>query len=419
MNLQLKNSDFAILYRTNAQSRAIEEALRKKDLKYKIFGGLSFYQRKEIKDLLGYFRLVLNPNDEEAFKRVVNYPARGIGKTTQDKLRITATNNERSIWEIASNLNAYNTGIGTAAQTKLNEFIEMIKSFRKEVNTKDAYEIGQAIASTAGILKEYYTDKTPEGISKYENIQELLNALKEFSEQQRHEEPDKTPLLENYMSNIALLTDADEKDKKGSDYISLMTIHAAKGLEFPYVHIVGLEENLFPSQMSLSSRPDLEEERRLFYVALTRAEKGVTLSYATNRYKWGNLIYCEPSRFLEEIDDTFVELHDKSQRGFLNIDHSSETKKGQKAVASFSQPVQGKKPQRLVKIHRNNPANIPENSSTNNNDIEVGNQVKHHRFGIGVVLEIEGDPANRKAKIEFNKFGTKQLLLRFAKLEVL
>ena len=417
MNHQLKYEEFAILYRTNAQSRAIEEALRKRDITYKIYGGLSFYQRKEIKDLLSYFRLIINPNDEEAFKRVINYPARGIGKTTLDKLITTANLHEKSLWEIATNCNQYNTGIGNATQSKLTEFTDMIRGFKMGVETRDAYELGQSMASTSGILKELYTDKTPEGISRYENIQELLNGLKEFTEE-KDDDGTQLKTLPQYMEGIALLTDADQ-GKKDDNHVSLLTIHAAKGLEFPYVYLVGMEENLFPSQMSLTSRPDLEEERRLFYVAITRAEKKMILSYATNRYRWGNLIYCEPSRFLEEIDDQFVDVLENT--GNFNSNRSFQQKQSPSRTGSqqrnFSSPPSsnGKK---LVKIYQHTEKNI---STAQNNVITklaIGSLVNHQRFGNGTVTEIEGASPNQKATIEFNKFGKKQLLLKFAKLEI-
>ena len=416
MNHQLKNIDFAVLYRTNAQSRAIEEALRKRDIPYRIYGGLSFYQRKEIKDLLSYFRLVINKNDEEAFKRIVNYPARGIGKTTLDKLVIVANLHEKSLWDVATQISSLNTNITGATKTKLSEFTTMIESFQKIQPKQDAYEVGQSIASTCGLLKDLYADRTPEGISRYENIQELLNGLKEFSEQ-KPEGSDEVRTLAQFMEGIALLTDADEDDKGDNDKVSLMTIHAAKGLEFPYVYVVGMEENLFPSQLSLNSRPDLEEERRLFYVAITRAEKRIFLSYATNRYRWGNLIYCEPSRFLEEIDEQYVNgvnLNKFQDQEPAFTDNFTKNRPSKKKETSFPNPKR-----KLVKIYKHQEPSTSGRAQHEMPDLNIGSMVNHHRFGKGKVLEIQGDNPNQKAIIEFANHGKKQLLLKFAKLDVL
>ena len=308
MNHQLQNKDIAILYRTNAQSRAMEEALRKKDISYRIYGGLSFYQRKEIKDLIAYFRITINPADEEALKRVINYPARGIGKSTEEKLIVAASHHEVSIWEIINDLQKYRVDLNSGIQKRLTEFATMIKSFQSESQKVNAFEVGNKIASSTGILKALYEDRTPEGISRYENIQELLNGMKEFTTA-REDDENFSGNLSEFLQDVALLTDLDqeEDEEDNNNKISLMTVHLAKGLEFPVVLIVGMEENLFPSQMSMNSRSDLEEERRLFYVAVTRAMSRVFLTYATSRYRWGNLNYCEPSRFIEEIDEKFLE----------------------------------------------------------------------------------------------------------------
>ena len=297
VNEQANNEDFAILYRTNAQSRSFEEALRKLNLPYKIYGGLSFYQRKEIKDLLGYFRLTANPNDEEALKRVINYPKRGIGKTSFEKVIVAASHYDVGLWDVIADPVKYPCGLPGATQNKMNAFVTAIQSYRVELEKVDGYELAQTIAKSSGILKDLYDDKSPEGVSRYENIQALLAGIKEFTETTDENE---TAYLSDFMVDVALLTDADQDKEEDKDKITLMTIHASKGLEFPYVFIVGLEENLFPSQMALNSRSELEEERRLFYVALTRAEKKATLSYATSRYRWGNLITSEPSRFIED-----------------------------------------------------------------------------------------------------------------------
>lgn len=405
-NEKVPYSDFAILYRTNAQSRALEEALRKINIPYKIYGGLSFYQRKEIKDLLGYFRLVANHNDEEAFKRVVNYPARGIGKTTLERLTLASNENNVSLWEVANAPAAYNTGLNAGAIAKLSNFCLSIKALRSSLSKTEAYEMAEEIAKSSGLLKELYNDKTPEGVVRYENVQELLSGIKEFSETQRNLEPDVTPVLTDFLVDVALLTDADQ-DNEDEDKVSLMTIHASKGLEFPYVFIVGLEENLFPSQMSVNSRSDLEEERRLFYVALTRAKQQATLSYAVSRFRWGNLVYAEPSRFLEEIDEQFVNwpVH-------LSGTSISETASG---GALFKKKINVPQPKKLRKIEPSSKAAESDDLS----DLRIGAQVEHASFGKGKVIALEGEEPNIKAIVYFPAVGQKQLLLRFAKLKII
>ena len=413
LEYQLHNNEFAILYRTNAQSRAMEEALRKFNIPYKIYGGLSFYQRKEIKDLLAYYRMTFNPNDEEALKRIINYPTRGIGKTTLDKLILTANNNDTSLWEIISNLDAFNTGLGNGPKTKIKNFVTMILSFGSELFRKNAFELGQYIASHTGLLKELHDDKTPEGISRYENIQELLNGLKQFSAQ---EEPSDYPTktLDKFMEDVALLTDADNESQDDYNKVSLMTIHSAKGLEFPYVFIVGMEENLFPSQLSVNSRSELEEERRLFYVALTRAEKAAFLSYAQTRFKFGNITYAEPSRFISEIPLDFIEMPEvRPSRNYagteLNeINHfarRSPIPPGKKLV-SLERAAKLEKPKDTNETERANPT------------VKEGQTVEHLRFGRGKVLKVEGIGPNKKAVISFGKHGQKQILLKFAKLKI-
>ena len=428
---QAHPKDFAILYRTNAQSRAMEEALRRKNIPYKIYGGTSFYQRKEIKDLLSYFRLVINPNDEEALKRVINYPARGIGDTTLNKITITATNNEKSCWEIITHLNQINTGINGGAQSKIEEFVAMIKSFSTQLNSKNAYDLGNEIAATTGILKEFYTDKSPEGISRYENIQELLNGLKEFTEGKNELEEDVTPRgLTEFLQDVALLTNADNEKKEDRDKVTLMTIHAAKGLEFPYVFVVGLEENLFPSQMALTSRAELEEERRLFYVAVTRAEKEIHISYASSRYKWGSLIFCEPSRFIEEIKEEYLEYtfqkgNAQHQNSITDVDDdgwgggrypSKNNFNSQKNVLHPKKEVPPKViqsiPKNLKKISNSQVADSEQSASSLN--LSIGMMVNHVKFGNGIIENIESG----KATINFQNMGNKQLLLKFAKLTI-
>jgi DNA helicase-2/ATP-dependent DNA helicase PcrA len=416
---QAKNLDFAILYRTNAQSRSFEEALRKLNIKYRIYGGLSFYQRKEIKDILAYFRLSANNNDEEALKRTINYPKRGIGKTSIEKIVIAASQAEVGIWSVLENLSEYNVEVNNGTRTKIGEFVTMIKSFGTKLTTASAYELGSHIAGSSGILKELYNDKTPEGISRYDNIQELLNGMKEFSEIDENDFGDEadSKTLPDFLIDVALLTDADQKDED-NDKVVLMTIHAAKGLEFPYVYVVGMEENLFPSQLSLNSRADLEEERRLFYVALTRAENQATLSYATSRYRWGNLISCEPSRFIEEINPDFVELpYDLMQKQSYQTNEvfDSQAKAVIKKAGRKNEKFVPKTKRNLVKMDKTKAA--PQDN--NNDKIQVGFNVEHQRFGKGKVIHMEGKPPNQKATVFFPNVGQKQLLLKFAKLTIL
>ena len=438
------NKDFAILYRTNAQSRAMEEALRKLNIPYRIYGGLSFYQRKEVKDLLAYYRLTLNHHDEEAFRRIINYPARGIGDTTIDRITIAARDNDVSLWTVCENIAEFALPVNSGTVNKIQDFVTMIKSFAVMVPGQNAYDVGNHISSASGLLRELYTDKTPEGVSRYENLQELLNGLKEFSdsentppieliendpELQRLEAEKKSEVLEEttgieaplrtldqFMQDIALLTDADSKQtEEDLNKVSMMTIHAAKGLEFPYVFVVGLEENLFPSPLSLNSRADLEEERRLFYVALTRAEKRATISYASTRYKWGTLTSCEPSRFIEEIDLKYIEYGNSAARG--EADTFGEPSFGiRKPAATTKQPTTTP-PKKLVKASTANVAPTPIDNSHLRN-LQVGQTVKHERFGTGQVLQLEGNFPNTKATVHFDQGGQKQLLLKFAKLEI-
>jgi DNA helicase-2/ATP-dependent DNA helicase PcrA len=415
MQFQLMDSNFAVLYRTNAQSRAMEEALRKLNITYKIFGGLSFYKRKEIKDLLAYFRLAINHKDEEALWRIINYPNRKIGKTTQEKIMVVADQNKLSPWEIVSDIRSFGLG---AAGDKVAEFATMIKSFAAMQKTKDAYTVAQHIAKSSTILKELDEDKTPEGIARIQNLEELLNGIKEFAEQEEGEE-EKLLSLEEYMKDIALLTDAEDPNKDEGDYVSLMTIHAAKGLEFPHVYIVGVEENLFPSMQSLGSRSELEEERRLFYVALTRAMKRVTVSYSETRYKWGNLNFCEPSRFLEEINPAYIDFPRRKSspdNDFVFDEEPTTSKPKQKTSAP---PLKLKK--NLVPFNKaiQKPVNSDFKATENiGEELQVGMNVEHERFGKGKVINIEGKAPDRKATVFFDGHGQKQLLLKFAKLRI-
>ncbi|MCK9617577.1 MAG: UvrD-helicase domain-containing protein [Lentimicrobiaceae bacterium] len=421
MNLQLSNSQFAILYRTNAQSRAIEEAFRKMNIPYRIYGGLSFYKRKEIKDLLAYFRLVINPNDEEALNRIINYPARGIGKTTMEKIVVLSGEKGKNPWQIVENQQCLEPVLNLGTLHKISDFVTMINSFRMQLLNKNAYELARHIALSSGLMKELQEDATPEGINRTENIEELLNAIKDFSEKESEtvfENPEAPPpsirTLDEFMSEIALLTDADEEDDDDTEKVSLMTIHQSKGLEFPYVYIVGLEENLFPSLQSLSSRADLEEERRLFYVALTRAERKVTLAYAESRYRWGNLTLCEPSRFIEEIDPRYLDLPKKISTP-KNLFYDDDFVKPGSALSGF-------KPKNFTKVSEiSNKSPKAAISTTEASDpalIQPGMEVLHQSFGQGKVINVEGSEGNRKATVFFPGVGQKQLLLKFARLKI-
>jgi DNA helicase II / ATP-dependent DNA helicase PcrA len=417
MNERLTEDNFAILYRTNAQSRSLEEALRKLNIPYRIYGGLSFYKRKEIKDLLAYFRLTVNPNDEEALKRVINYPGRGIGQSTIDKIILTATDYDRGLWFVLEHIQELDTGINAGITSKIRGFVDMIKSFASGLFMENAHELAHRIAVSSGILHDLYADKTPEGESRHENIQELLNGIKEFADNA----PDGTTrTLGEFLQDVALLTDADEeKDEDQKPKVSLMTIHAAKGLEFPYVYIAGVEENLFPSQLSLNSREELEEERRLFYVALTRACKKVHVSFATTRYKWGNLVSCEPSRFIDEIDPQLVEFPEiPIQSGSAGVTKQftrTTTSSGNQQQTTTTATAQPQK--KLIKV--SSTASSPDDFVGDDmKNLQAGMQVEHQRFGTGKVLNVEGAFPNQKATVFFHNAGQKELLLKFAKLKI-
>ncbi|WP_017258447.1 ATP-dependent helicase [Pedobacter arcticus] len=412
--------DFAILYRTNAQSRSMEEALRKLGVPYKIYGGTSFYQRKEIKDLIAYFRLTFNPADEEAFKRVINYPVRGIGKTTLDKIILAAGTENKTLFEIICDAPQY---LENRAAVAVGNFATAIQSFAVTAKTNTAYDTALHIAQQSGLLKDLYDDKSVEGVSRYENIQELLNGIKEFSEREDIEDRG----LDVFMQDVALLTNDDKDKGNDNDTVSLMTIHSSKGLEFPQVYIVGLEENLFPSQMALNSRADLEEERRLFYVAVTRAEKKLHVSYATSRFKFGTLINCEPSRFLDEIDTRYLEIDTPKRASSSNKDGFDDERSQWQSKSSFTQaqgdvyskPKPAAKPLKttslLAKAHVPSEGFAPSDTS----NLQVGHEVEHERFGYGKVLTLEGSKQDIKATIFFKEIGQKQLLLKFAKLRII
>lgn len=426
MNLQLHNNQFAVLYRTNSQSRAIEDALRKKSIPYKIYGGISFYGRKEIKDLLSYLRMIINPNDEEALKRVINYPARGIGATTIDKLTIAANHYKKSIFEVLKHLDKINLKLNSGTKTKLQNFLNMILRLQIDAQKLNAFEITELVVKQTQLVKDLEKEGTPEAISKVENVQELLNGVKDFITDKIETGEDAS--LPVFLEEVALATDLDADKKDDKPKVSLMSIHQSKGLEYPYVYIVGLEENLFPSAMSMNTRSELEEERRLFYVALTRAEKVAYLTYTKTRYRWGKLIDCEPSRFLEEIDEQYLEYITPkklapSVNRFLNEDIFGDAPK----KIRFQKPIQRKKLERKQenKVVFTPPKNLKKVSHTKpktnlfDDKIVVGNIIEHNRFGRGEVLNIEGTGANKKAEIQFGTVGKKKLLLQFAKLKVI
>ena len=432
MQHQLANGKFAVLYRTNSQSRAIEDALRKRDIPYRIYGGLSFYQRKEIKDMLAYLRLIINPNDEEALVRIINFPARGIGETTMEKLTLAANHYKKSIFEIMYNVNKLpELHINSTTKQKLTDFVVMILNLQALNQRANVFEVAEQVAKKTGLLQEFKKDGTPEGIAKMENIEEMLNGMKDFVIGQE-DVADSTGSLAEYLEDVSLATDSD-KEIGDDDRVALMTIHLAKGLEFPYVYIVGMEEDLFPLAKSIQSRDELEEERRLFYVALTRAEKQAYLTYAERRYRFGNLSDTEPSRFIEEIDERYLHYltHTLSNPNYrykplIDRDIFGEV---DKSKLRLQKPISGTPPsknaptgdeqQRLRKLK---PVNSIQNASPNRsiyNELEVGTTVYHERFGKGIIKALEGVGNDKKAQVNFESGGLKNILLRFAKLTII
>jgi len=406
MQNQLKNNDFAILYRTNAQSRSFEDALRKKNIPYRVYGGLSFYQRKEIKDVLAYLRLLINEGDEQAFKRIINFPARGIGQTTLNKITIEAKKYSVSDYIFIKQYIKSTEVFNNSTKSKLLDFVIMIESLKVKTDSLNVFDVAKEVLRQSGLYSLYKNDESLEGVNRIQNIEELLNGIKDFVDNQEVE--DKS--VPSFLQNVALATDQDNDDDSDKNKVSLMTIHLAKGLEFPYVYIVGLEENLFPSAMNLNSRNDLEEERRLFYVALTRAEKKVFLSYVLSRYRWGKLIDSEQSRFINEINEEFI------QRNIIQktISKTYSDRPSFNKVGVRYKKVQSKPPKNFVRIKKTS-----SNSNLFNNKLNVGNIVLHERFGRGKVLAIEGRAENQKAEIQFERVGSKKLLLRFSKLKVI
>ena len=418
--------DFAVLYRTNAQSRSIEDALRKKDIPYRIYGGLSFYQRKEIKDVIAYLRLILNPKDEEALKRVINFPGRGIGDTTIDRVIVAANEANTHVFDVLLRLDELAVKVNSGIKTKLENFATMIQSFQVQNKEYNAYEMAEHVIKHAGLFIEFKKDATPEGLARLENMEELLNGIKDFVEEQR-QMADSTASLSEFLEDVALVTDLDQEKDTGNK-VALMTIHLAKGLEFPVVCVVGMEEDLFPSMLSLNSRSEIEEERRLFYVALTRAKEKAYLTYAQSRYRWGKLIDAEPSRFIEEIDERYLDqmtptiehryrpLVDASI--FDNVDQT-------KIRLRKSQPSQVKKgpaPEQLQRLKNLKPLMAKSSAPVDpaaHKDLDIGLRVGHMRFGPGTIVSLEGSGADMKAEIDFDKGGVKKLLLRFAKLSII
>jgi DNA helicase-2/ATP-dependent DNA helicase PcrA len=423
---QLRHRDIAILYRTNAQSRIFEEALRRMNIPYKVYGSLSFYQRKEIKDILAYFRLTVNPYDEEALRRIINYPARGIGQTTVTKLEQEAAARDARIWDTLQDAASCTQLFNQGTIRKLEAFSSLIADYRSKLETMEAFDLAFSIAESSGILKDLHYEDTPENLSKYENMQELLNGIKEYVESQ--EDPENTT-LDAFLQSVSLLTDADTEKEKDRDKVTIMTAHAAKGLEFKNVYITGLEEELFPSRMSSSTREELEEERRLFYVALTRAMKQVTLSYAGSRYRWGVPVNAVPSRFIREIDPEYVDAQPGAgvfeaepipkawQGDSVRIRPSGGGKKkpAGKKVEPPAEILRGK-----VRADRARPAAPAADFRADDpGEIQAGMRVEHPRFGRGKVLNLEGPLNNRKATVFFQGEGQKQLLLKFAKLKII
>lgn len=417
--------DFAIMYRTNAQSRIFEEALRRRNVPYKVYGSISFYQRKEIKDMIAYLRLLINPNDDEALKRVINYPARGIGDTTLSKLEETASKNEISIWKVLEDLSESSVLFNRGTLAKLAGFRDFICEYQNKCVELNAYEITNNMASAIGIMKELRNGNTPEEVSKYENLEELLNGIRDFTEEAKEEGLPSG--LQNYLENIALLTDADNEKPEDKNKVSIMTIHSAKGLEFGHVYIAGVEEELFPSPQSLESIRDIEEERRLFYVAVTRAKKSVTISYSQSRYRWGVPADCQPSRFIKDIDEIYIEWpddprkinQDKEVSGLFRDDTSQTRLK--KVGSDFNRMNS-----RLTKITHNISPDVSPNTTHDPNfipsdpmTVQTGMLVEHQRFGRGKVVQIEGEMPNKKATVFFQQIREeKQLLLKFAKLRI-
>lgn len=413
-------SDFAILYRTNAQSRIFEEALRKRSLPYRIYGGLSFYQRKEIKDVIAYFRLVVNPDDEEAFKRIINYPARGIGDTTVNKIIQAATEAHVSLWTVLCQPEAYALSINKGTANKLMAFRQLIANFQARVMTEDAYTLGADIIRQSGIINEIYQDKSPESLSRQENVEELVNGIHDFCSTRQEEGEAEHVYLPDFLSEVSLLSDQDMDRSDSEEKITLMTVHSAKGLEFNTVFVVGLEEDLFPSAMAKNSYRELEEERRLFYVAITRAEKHCFLSFARSRFRYGHMEFGNPSRFLRDIDARFLELPQNMQASSRRVTPVRKTAEPVRSRLFAEERPKGKteatETPRLKEMTSTEPV---ASSGTNSYGVCAGQQIEHERFGIGIIERVEGTGENCKATVRFQNAGVKQLLLKFARFKVI
>ena len=418
-------SDFAILYRTNAQSRSFEEQMRKDGIPYRIYGGLSFYQRKEIKDVIAYFRVVVNPNDEEALRRIINYPARGIGDTTVGKIVETANRHQVSLWQVIQQPIVFDLNLAKGTLTKLEAFKTLIEGWSSRVEQEDAYELGHSIIMESGISKEIYSSSNPEDLSRQENLEEFLGGMQDFVETRKEEDRENETGLSDFLQEVALLTDLDSDDDKEQPKVSLMTIHAAKGLEFPTVFVVGLEENIFPSPMCVNTMRELEEERRLLYVAITRAEKHCFLTCAQNRFRYGRMEYDTPSRFIKDFDSSLLKVEGNSGLSGISSISSHTSIPSSSSRTSFSRPVQNPRPvatqfmadpkRRIVPLRQETPR--PQ-SAIGNIGLKEGNVIEHQRFGVGTVIKVEGTGENTKATVEFKNAGIKQLLLKFAKYTI-
>lgn len=424
-------SDFAILYRTNSQSRSFEEEMRKQNIPYRIYGGLSFYQRKEIKDIIAYFRLVSNPNDEEAFKRIINYPARGIGQTTLGKIAMAAREHSVSFWEVLREPVHYGLNVNKGTLTKLDKFRVLIQKFIEEMPVTDVYQLGQALIKESGISTDIYSESSPEAISRQENLEEFMGSLQDFVEERKEEDRGNQIYLPDFLQEVSLLTDQDSDDDTSSKVV-LMTVHAAKGLEFPTVFVVGLEENIFPSPMSSDTIRGLEEERRLLYVAITRAEKHCILTCAKNRWRYGKVEFDTPSRFIKDIDDSLLNIEGEdassASHGYHYENdsprHYQSSFRENKELPEYMRNI--RQPGRFPQIGGNfkkvktvdRPTSTSVSSASNSIDLHVGNVIEHQRFGIGKVVELVGTGENIKATVEFKNSGKKQLLLKFAKYTI-
>ena len=426
-------SDFAILYRTNAQSRSFEEQMRKDGIPYRIYGGLSFYQRKEIKDVIAYFRVVTNPNDEEALRRIINYPARGIGDTTVGKIVETATMHGVSLWQVIQQPIVFDLKLAKGTQAKLEAFQAQVEGWQKRLDVEDAYTLGHGIIMESGISKEIYSSTNPEDLSRQENLEEFLGGMQDFVESRKEEGRENETVLGDFLQEVALLTDLDSDDDKEQPKVVLMTIHAAKGLEFPTVFVVGLEENIFPSPMCTNSMRELEEERRLLYVAITRAEKHCILTCAQNRFRYGRMEFDTPSRFIKDIDPSLLYVEGGKAAGLSGVSalssHTSTTSHTSHSSytgnSRYNRPVQNPRPvatqfvadpkPRLMPVRHETP--LPQ-SAIGNIGLKEGNVIEHQRFGIGTVIKVEGTGENTKATVAFKNAGTKQLLLKFAKYTI-